>query len=235
MIIYWSKIGDFHYRNQQGIQDTVFSYENGIGCTISLADGVSTCERGEEGANIACHDIGQYFSQYGSKLINYSPEDIRGKTLNRILNTLEKRAMSVGDDIDKFSSTLTSVFFDKEKKSLLCFNLGDSLIGGVKNENFEIILQPQIISDGCYATTTENVESVIEVKIVSATDYSSVFICSDGMWKQMFNRGKLRYEYNNMILKGDYIEIIENIKKSPCHDDRSIVAMKLEFQNERVA
>lgn len=236
MFIEWSNVGEYHIERNEVNQDVCMSADNGASSTIVLADGVSTCSHAKEGAMIACLNVMNYFSLCGNELIFQSTDCVAKKTISNLKHKLQHASDIQGIEINEYSSTIVAVYYDRIKNKLLCINLGDGLVCGVGKNDIEIIMQPQDNTYGCYVTTTKGVEEKAEVKILSAEGYNSVFICSDGMWKQMFKKSKMIEEYKKMILENDYGNLINQININRSFDDRSIIVMtKMNSVEEKIA
>lgn len=227
MFVKWSDVGTYHIEKKRGNEDALVSITDGKNLAVALCDGVSTCEHAREGAKIACESLCRFFIKKSVKLMHYDNRTIAEKAVSHIMYDLKKQAEISGNTIESFSSTAACAVYDDEQKKLLCINIGDALIGGINENGFEAIINPQKGNNGCYVTTTKGVERAAKVAVVDAEKYSSVFICSDGMWKQFLKNGQLNPEIRECFNRGDYDLLINMLRDNRSFDDRSIVAMNI--------
>lgn len=227
MFIEWSEVGKYHIENKKSNEDALISLKDGRNSAVALCDGVSTCVNSGEGARVACESLCKFFMYKGDKLAAYDRRTIAQKTVSHILYDLKKCADRTGSSLESLSSTAACAVYDDALKKIICINIGDALIGGIGKDGFEVIIYPQRGNGGCYVTTTKGVDRVAEIAIVDANKYHSVFICSDGMWKQFFYKGCLSETAAECFSKEDYYRLISLLKKEKSYDDRSIVAMNI--------
>ncbi len=225
MFISWSKIGSYHTQKRESNQDTSFCVEDGKSQIIVLADGVSSCSHAREGATIACINTGNYYAKCGSELMWQSKDVIAKKTIQNIVCALNKKSSASGIAVDEYSSTIAVVYYDKASDNILIVNVGDGIVCGVNSKGYEVLMQPQDSSEGCFVTTTKGVERKADIKVYSAKKYNNLFICSDGMWQELFGRTRLKKEYESYILKNDYSGLISQLETVNFQDDGSIVVM----------
>ncbi len=227
MFIEWSDIGTYHIEQMRENEDAIEAVMDGTCAAIALCDGVSTCQNSKAGAKVACESLCGLFLKKGSKLEKYDYQTIAQKTVSHIIYDLKKHAKKSGDTLESFSSTAACVLYDRETKKILCINIGDSLVGGISDKGFEILINPQKCINGCYVTTTKGVEHIAEVQILEAQKYRSIFICSDGMWKQFYKNGEVNKDIKEYFDKNDFPQIIKILKDYRGVDDRSIVVMSI--------
>ena len=235
MFIEWSDTGTYHVEQKKENEDAIVSIKDGLDAAIALCDGVSTCEHSRKGSWIACKSLCNFFIRKKSKLANYDHKTIAKKAVAHILYDLKKRADADGDTIESLSSTAACVVYDDEKKKLLCISIGDSLVGGISKQGFEALIKPQKCSTGCYVTTTKGVERVARVLTIDAEKYDAVFICSDGMWKQFYDRGKISNDFKEYLDREEFNLLIDKIRDNKSFDDRSIIVMNLNHQKGATA
>lgn len=228
MFIEWTDIGTYHMESQKENEDAVASITDGRNAAIALCDGVSVCEHAKEGARVTCDSLCSFFVRKSDKLADYDRRTIVRKAVSHIMYDLRKQAELSGNTMESLSSTAACVSYDDGLKKLLCLNIGDALVGGVGENGFEVIIRPQKGNHGCYTVTTKRVELAAEIAIVDAEKYSSVFICSDGMWKQFYKNGQLSDEAKECFDRGDYKMLIRRLRDNRSFDDRSIVVMDIE-------
>lgn len=227
MFFCWSEIGIYHKNNNEVNQDVIVTEENQDMMIATLCDGVSTCRYAREGAEITGSSISSFMMGKYHKLLKYDNGTIASKTVNHICHALKKEASEKNRDFEDYSSTVSSVLYDRKGNKLLCLNVGDSIIGGSTEKGIEIIGKPQCGYRGCYVSTTKGVDKVADVSVIDAEKYSSVFICSDGMWKSFYDGERISDDAAEKIGNKAYDDLVNHIRLNPDIDDRSIVVMEL--------
>lgn len=227
MFFSWSEIGSYHKKNNEVNQDVIIMDETDDIMIATLCDGVSTCRYAREGAEIAGRSVSSFMAGKYQKLLKYDSRTIAVRMVNHICYDLRKEATAKKRNFEDYSSTISSVLYDRENCKLLCLNVGDAIIGGLTEEGIEIIGKPQSGHNGCYVSTTKEVEKVADVSILDAEKYKSVFICTDGMWKSFYDGNKIRDDAEEKIETKAYDDLVNHIRLNPNTDDRSIVIMEL--------
>ena len=227
MFFSWSETGIYHKNNNGVNQDVIVTNENKDMMVAAVCDGVSSCKYAREGAEIAGSSVSSFLADKYRKLIHYDKRMIATKTINHICYDLEKEAKTRGRDVNEYSSTISAVLYDRKAGRILCVNVGDAIIAALTEDGVEIIGKPQMGYNGCYVSTTKEVDRVTDVSIIDAVKYKSVFICTDGMWKAFYDGEKISGDVIKIIMKESYDELIDYIRRNLEMDDRSIVVMML--------
>lgn len=233
MIYQLSNIGTRHSLSGEENQDVICFDKNNRYTVITLADGVSSCEKAREGAEIASRAITNLFLKKGDYFMDFSKEQISDFAVSHIVYELTKEAKKNGRSVEDYSSTIASVLYDKKKKRILFFNIGDGLIFASDNEKCRILAMPSDSSSGCGVTTTKNISAASTAEIIDAGTIETITICSDGAWKNMINGNRLKREVINMISVGKYDELKDYLEQRPSFDDYSIISLKLPRGNRR--
>ncbi|MGN0484738.1 MAG: protein phosphatase 2C domain-containing protein [Lachnospiraceae bacterium] len=233
MIRKMSHMGRYHAEMNGENQDAICSGTEKDITVISLADGVSTCKEARIGAKIASEAITNLFLKKGKQFLEYEPQNIAAFTLSHILHQLNRQASEDAENVDEYSSTLASVLVDKKKGKILSFCLGDSMILAIGKEKCSVLSMPSDSSSGCYVTTTKQVSEMAQVKVCDLGLMESIVICSDGAWKQMFCKNRLKPEVKDLLIHFEYEALEEFLMKQDCYDDYSFVALDIRQKNRR--
>lgn len=228
-----SNIGRHHIDANEDNQDAICHGQNRYFSVISLADGVSTCPEAKSGAEIASKAITNLLLKKGEYFLEFEVEQIAEFALSQILYEVKQRAAQDSKDINDYSSTISSVLVDKKKRKMLSLNLGDSIIMAVENGLCRVIDVPSGNSSGCYVTTTKNVSTMISVKVLDVSLFESIVICSDGAWRHMFIKNKLKPEVATLLLNNEYDGLKEFLIKQNCFDDYSFISLDMGQRNRR--
>ena len=173
----FTQVGTNHGSDERNNQDATASGSNERFEVIVLADGVSSCKKGGEGARITAETIKNYFLEMGESLMDMQDEE-RGTTISStIKNKLREQAAQDGINMDEYASTL----------------------------------EPR---DG---------ELVAE----------SFLACSDGAWKELYHRSRLKSEVKEMILGRDYTGLSEYLKSRNTFDDCTFITLDSEREVEK--
>lgn len=227
MIYKLSCVGNYHAAAGEGNQDALCSADRGESRVISLADGVSTCCKARAGAEIASRVITELMAEEGQTFLRRDDAEWGRQILGHILSRLEKRSQREGNALKDYSSTVASVLVDQEKGELLYFNLGDSLILGVDRGKCRVLSMPGDSSQGCCVTTTKNAAAGADMGKVSVGTTERVLICSDGAWRELYRRNRLRPEVSSLLAGGEWKELKRFFRERNCGDDYSVIAMEL--------
>lgn len=233
MIAKLSEMGECHALTNGENQDALCHGENKNLCVISLADGVSTCREAKRGASITCRAVTNLFLKKGNYFLKFKNEQIADFVLSHILCELKQQAASSSGSIVDFSSTVASVLVDKKRKKMLCFNLGDGIILASGNGRCKVLCMPADSSSGCCVTTTERAEKMVSVKSCDVGSLESVVICSDGAWRQMYDKNKLRPEVFNILVDNEFDKLKDFLVKQNCPDDFSFISLDMRQRNKR--
>lgn len=233
MIKELSEMGVHHIDGNGENQDALCQAQNKDFCVISLADGVSTCKEAKSGAEIASRAITNLLLKKGEYFLEFKNEQIAELALSHILFELKQRAENDSKNLEEYSSTVASVLVDKKKKKLLCFNLGDSIIMATVKGKCCVLAMPADSSAGCCVTTTKSATTMASVKLIDASAVESIIICSDGAWRQMFNKNKLKPEVSNMLVNNEFDGLRDFLVEQNCFDDYSFISLDIRQINRR--
>lgn len=234
MITTLSETGSYHKSKNLPNQDVVYSAENERFCFSALADGVTSCPKGDVGARLACRSIADMLLESGEYYFGFSGEKTALYVIGQILENLDLEAKEEGRSINDYSSTLMFVLYDKIKKKFLYFSIGDGIILGGKKDGCKVICQPGFGDAGSFATTTKGVENIAFVGIGDAYEYDSLLMCSDGAWRKMYLRDRMKNEPKLMIQMGNYTGLSEFLRSKDDYDDYSYVSLCFEDSQRRI-
>jgi len=227
MICEWSRTGEYHRETSGENQDCTCSMQHDGNTVITLADGVSTCPMAKEGARTAADALARLMAEKGSLLTGLESERIAGIAAAQVLFELKRKAGREGRAVEDYSSTIAGVLFSRENGKLLCYSLGDSIIIAVSGGRCRILAKPCDSSDGCCVTTTKESEKEAVVRVIDSKGIDSVVICSDGAWRMMFDKNRIRNEVKDILTAGDYELLGDHLSACGGYDDSSFIAMDI--------
>ena len=233
MIKELSRMGTHHALTNGENQDVLCHGKSKSMCVISLADGVSTCKEAKRGASIASQAITNLFLKKGNHFLEFDDKQIAEFTVSHILWELNREASDSSQSILDYSSTVASVLVDKRKGKMLCFNLGDSIIIASGNGRCTVLCMPSDSSSGCCVTTTKRAEKRASVRLCDIGTMESVVICSDGAWREMFSKNRLKPEVSKLLLNNEYDELKDFLTSRSCFDDYSFISLDIRHKDRR--
>lgn len=233
MIKEFSEAGTHHMDTDGKNQDAICHGHNKNFFVISLADGVSACKEAKSGAEIASMAITNLLLKKGEHFLEFDDVQIAEFVLSHILFELKQRAKEESKDLEEYSSTVASVLVDKKNNRMLCFNLGDSIIMAAGNGKCRVLSMPTDSSFGCCVTTTIGATTMASVKLFDTSSIDSIMICSDGAWRQMFDKNKLKPKVFKLLTNSEYDGLRTFLATQNCFDDYSFISLDLRQRNGR--
>lgn len=227
----YSKIGVIHQNEGGENQDALRFEQTERFAVISLADGVSSCRESKTGAEIASKAITGLFIKLGESLFERKDSQIAEFVLSHILYELNKRANEDSQMIEEYSSTIASVFIDKRTGRLLCFNLGDGIIMATHRGKCFVLEAPIESPNGCCTTTTQGVQTKISISKFEMPGVESIIICSDGAWRDMYSKNKLKDNPYLFLVSNSYDELESFLMRQDHFDDSSFISLSLREPN----
>ena len=232
----FTQTGKYHLSNKIDNQDAFATGSNDRFDVVVLADGVSKCKNGGEGAELTVETLKRTLLHNGEVIMKADVHDATNAIMSVLLSALESKAKSNNEDVKEYASTLSAVLIDKKSKYIFSMNLGDSLILGVKGVDVSIIGKPADSTYGIPTTVSSCAESFVDSRKISSENamykYDSFVLCSDGAWKEFYNNEKMRNEVKNMIVKKDYHGLCVYLKGRETADDCTFLALDTERENE---
>lgn len=222
-----TRIGTHHLNTREENQDVICHAQNQDFCIISLADGVSSCKEAKKGAEIACSAVTNLLLKKGDAFFDTSSGQISESILSHILYQLNQCAAESSSPVEEYSSTLSTILLDKKRKRFLCFHLGDGLILGTQEGKCRVLAMPCDSSSGCCVTTTRQAETMVTVRIMDADLFDSVLICSDGAWRAMYKRNRLKPDVFHLLVNHEFNKLEEFLAQQNCFDDYSFISLDL--------
>ncbi len=223
----FSEHGFHHAEMNQDNQDAVYYGNNKNFTVISLADGVSECLQSRTGAEIASRASTNLLLKHGDLFMELDNQKIAQIVISHVLYELRYIADQESKKIEDYSSTLACVLLDKRRNKILCMNLGDAIILASDPGNCKVLTMPYDSSEGCCVTTTYNAYLATVVNFFDTSSIDSVVICSDGAWKQMFQKNKLKYEVFALIAASKYDVLEQFLRRQKCFDDFSFISLDM--------
>lgn len=223
----YTKKGAFHSDNQDVVvHDQSDEYE-----VIALADGVSSCKKGKEGAKIACNTVLDIFLTCGKLFFNYSYEKTSNIVLAEIRRNISIAAKRDNEPSESYSSTLCFICLEKRTNKILSFQLGDSHIFLLSENGCNAINAKK--AHELYFTTYPDADEHTLIDIFYTDNIHSLLLCSDGAWRLLYNKNILNPEILQAIKQSDF-EFFENyLENKNNQDDCSYILLNLE--NNKIA
>ena len=229
----FSQMGKNHARTNNENQDALCHGETSGLCVITLADGVSDCAEAKRGAVAASETITKLFLKEGPFFLKCDKEQVTELVISHILWELEKLAKDSSRSINDFSSTVVSVLVDKKRKRMLCFNLGDGIILASEKGKCKVLSQPADSSIGCLVTTTRKAAELVSLRLCDTEEIDSVVICSDGAWREMYMKNRLKPKVAQLLVNNEYDALKDYLINQNCFDDHSFISLDIRRKKRR--
>lgn len=217
----YQKTGEYHLKNGLDNQDAVYEAESKTAKIVVIADGVSACCNGKQGAEISCRAVGDIMLNETEYMFSASKEKIAGLLSSYVYKQLSIIAKKDNQPVSSYASTLSFVCCNKINGKVMTFVLGDSLIYRISDGNILLACKPNLSDNSeIYTTTTRNVAEAIEINISASPESGQYLLATDGAWTTFYSDGVLSYELEQAVTEG---KIIDYLEKQQCTDDCSIV------------
>ena len=235
MIESYSAAGRRHRQKKQEGQDALAFREKGTEAVIVLADGVSSCLFGGEGAGCCADAAADLLLQKGRNLLGCGGRETAEFITSHIVYEQQRAAKEQGRPAEEYASTLAAVYYDRRDGKLLYCSLGDSLILAVRRGQCEILALPPDSARGCCVTMTVHAERGMQTGILDARGVEAVYIFSDGAWEVLFEGGSLKADARTMLINRWYADLREYLQTQNCEDDASFISIDLKSTARRNA
>lgn len=201
---------------------------------IILADGVSSCSKSRKGAQIACETVEKILTLNGTQLFDLDKKIIANLILDNVLSKLKIEQKKDKCEITDYSSTLSFACLDKNKKRVLSFSLGDSMIYKLSEKGCILIDQLDSCSGNkCCVTTTIGASEKVKINKFDSKEMNGIMLCSDGAWRLFYNYNVFDKKLWDNSKKQNYYEFKKHIDNCINIDDSSFIIM--DFLQNKVA
>lgn len=231
IIPYWcyTKTGLRHLATGEDNQDYIYVNSNDRIKFVAVADGVSSCENGRQGAELACKVIFEALKKEVDYLLSLSKKSIAYLIVNLVQSKVDKLARKTGRDIFSFASTLSFVCVDCKTDRAISFSVGDSDIFAVTNDDqIKRMSEARKFESGmCCATLTKEAYLYASVEIFDPFLIRLLFIGSDGAWNVMLKNDVMDSNVVDCLMNNDYKALSDILNDANNLDDCSFVCMNL--------
>lgn len=228
----YSNIGTHNASNNAGNQDFALSDELNNYEVVVLADGVSTCSKAREGAEIAAKAAAYLMLANAEFLLGFNDEKQRNKlVVDYVLKKLTEKANSDGISVDEYSSTLSAVLFDRTTNKALTFNLGSNMIMALYGDKTHIIGIPGDDTHGTVVTTTKGASFEASSQIIDTVNSSvqaeDFVMFTDGAWKSLYGGARLLPEVQTLLIEKRFDLLQQFLQQKNPFDDNSFINLNI--------
>ena len=223
----FSAAGKRHREAGKQKQDALAFREKGKLSAIALADGVSGCRCGGEGARLCADAAADLLLQKGRMLTSCGGQEAAEFITSHVVHEQRNLALRHSLPATEYACTLAAVFCDRRAEKLLFCSLGDSMILAVRRGQCEILVLPPDSTDGCCVTMTEHAERGMQTGIIDLRGVEAVYILSDGAWEALFEGGSLTADARTILQNRWYEDLREYLQRQNCEDDYSFISIEL--------
>lgn len=215
----FSRRGDVHRLQGVENQDAVRYVENEEVLAVILADGASGCERGREGAQMACEAAGKLVLEMGSELFGMLAHRVARMFWLQIRWWIN-RHRDPEVDVHEYGSTFCMALIDRRSGRTLVLNLGDGALIRVRGTGSRTVLRPRHYGSGPVLTTTDGGERAMEVKALYLQEGESLVLCSDGLLELRHSTDILE-----KLVQMDFAGMEKCMREAKSADDCSYIAV----------
>ena len=156
----YTKRGIYHKQKNESSGDIVRGTDNGEFAVLTLADGVSSCKYGAEGASLVSSYAMEYaYKQYAD--LRFLPKEWPVYMLNLVKKKLKSAVNNDESLYYEHSSTLMVLVLDRANGSMNYCSIGDGILIAIDDNKCPVICMPQGDKNGCPVVTTEGIEKKI--------------------------------------------------------------------------
>ena len=187
---------------------------------LVLADGVSEAVFSHKGAEAVAEFLQDYMYENHNYLLSEEYETYVNEICVKVSEKVSGLAENFGIGKDHFASTLCGVIANTDENKLFYFSLGDSIIFAVKDKCVQ-----KIAEHGGEKTVYTNDFKPDDVKagIMYISDWTSVYLASDGFVSQVFEHGceSLKDSMKDYVVCNDFDMLNNSLHNRLLFDDCS--------------
>ncbi|MBQ6118712.1 MAG: protein phosphatase 2C domain-containing protein [Clostridia bacterium] len=200
-----SRTGERHLQEKKDNQDVAFVKSDGNITFAAVADGVSSCKNGAQGARVACEKLYEAMTKESRYLFGLKEESVAYLIVSYLQSEIGALADREGEDAMSYASTLSFLCIDEARNLALSFSVGDSFMSAVmKDRRVKAIGHPPEPSPDLICTTmTTRAYEDSAVTFLDMNDVASVLICSDGAWRAMLQKKETNQQVMDYVVKND--------------------------------
>ena len=221
----YSTVGSDHRAKGLDNQDFILTAERGDRAILALADGVSSCAAGGEGARLVCETLSERLLSETADLFSVNTDTLTREMLGCALEALRTAAAASGRAVEDYSSTLCLALYNKLDGRALLFQLGDSLI--FIERDGKLVARIGEVSENAetICTTTQDAHRAVTVRVLASPDYDSITMLSDGAWRPLYRDRATFASVVSELQARDGEALIKRLRSANDPDDASMVAL----------
>lgn len=187
----------------------------------AVADGVSSCTNSKKGAEISCRVACDVMMNEFDYYIDIPNQKAAWLIVEYIKRKLTEYADKSLQNFETFASTLCFVCIDKISGKALSFTLGDSHLYIMNSNEISLAKGTKLYENNIVcATVTKNAEEAVTINHYNKEEYNGFVLCTDGIWKLLFNENNKSCEPQTAE---DHKELIERLKTKKIQDDATVL------------
>lgn len=221
-MITYAKTGEYHLDRGMSFQDAFHFRETDEYRFFAIADGASSCENSQLGAQTACRAAADYYLTYAGTLGDCSDEKIAYLILDQVRDVLESLAGEQDIPADSLSSTLTFCCVDRRSLEMTVFHLGDGAVYLLDGDAQEQVLTPYRSRNAPPLTMTVNAYKTAQIRRISLSPETRVLMCTDGLLKLL--DGSDGESIRAHLARQDFDGLCDTLDGISSFDDCSFVA-----------
>lgn len=159
----------------------------------------------------------------GNLFFDYSPEKTAFILLAEIKKQLSELSKKSNKPIESFASTLCFACLEKKTNRLMTFQLGDSNLYLISENGCRFSLDEKAVPQAF--TVYEDADEKAAVSVCAADGLNAVLLCSDGAWREFYEKGDFNKELYEALKRSDFFRLKSFLEERSCADDCSYILM----------
>ncbi len=219
------KTGKYHLSNDEECQDAVLFWEDGDFAAAVIADGVSACECGKEGAATACAAAVDFIKREKARVFSYSHDKIAYLITEHILYYLENQKEK-DKDVGEYSCVVAIAYTELRTGKTILINLGDCDVLSFCKDKMEYVLKGRRYFGKPVQIITKKANCYVEVKEIKLFFGDVLLLCTDGFSDIIQRDGNKAKEIGEYICRKDFDGLNGFLCEIRTMDDCSYIAVE---------
>jgi hypothetical protein len=223
---HYCKTGAFHEDAATACQDAYCTAENASYALIAIADGVSACRYGQEGAKTVTAAIWDYIESEGENVFLFAPPKLAYLLTEHILYHLELTAWKLQADLQELASTAAFACIEKKSGKAVIGNLGDSLVFGSISGSPAAIFALKPPTKTPHTTISPDAHKKMSLAYRTLSFGDTILLGTDGFLHALRALDNHSPQFDRAVQTFDFIDLDSHLFDFPEPDDCTYVAVR---------
>ena len=223
---HYCKTGAFHEGSGTACQDAYYTAENASYALVAIADGVSACKHGREGARAVTAAIWDYIESEGENVFLFAPPKLAYLLTEHILYHLELTAWQLQTSLRELASTAAFVCIEKKSGKAVIGSLGDSLAFGSVGGSHAAIFVPKAPTLTPHTTVSPDAHKKLQLAYRTLSYGDTILLGTDGFLHALRTLGSESLQFERAVLTFDFSDLDSQLSEFPEPDDCTYAAVQ---------